>query len=645
MKRGFNIFIIICLLLCPGCNSIDKKKPVAERGYLDLSGWDFNNKGIIALDGTWAFYWDRLYTPEDFEKDTLDKSPDYLKVPGIWNSLLIDNHRLTGFGYGTYYLKIKLNHDYDYLGIKLLDFSSSYKLWINKDLVATNGQVSSVLEEITPQMRAQAKTFRVDSDQLVLVVQVANNFHHKGGMWESIRIGTQEQIISAYNKSLILSMFFAGAVFILFIYHLWIYFLRRNEKAALWFGVLCFILLFRTLQINERVIYYILPGLNLDVSYRLQYLTIFSLIPLPFTLYFFYLFEQSVSKKVIYFLFCISFIEFIIILFTPTQFYTSCNIIFQILLYSVFIYFFILTLKQLNKRPKIARLLLITWIVVLVSGLNDILYLNLVINTAQVSHYAFFIFLVMQAYIVSFKIAGAFNAIEDLSANLERKVAERTRELAEEKKKSDNLLLNILPAEIANELKHSGRSEAKTYSMVTVMFTDFKDFTKVSERESAELLVAEIDYCFSAFDHIIQKYGIEKIKTVGDAYMCAGGLPALSYTHAQDTVNAAIEIRNFMLARKTEKESRGEIPFEIRIGVHTGPVVAGIVGVKKFAYDIWGDTVNIASRMEGSSVAGKVNISGATFELVKDKFKCTYRGKVQAKSKGEVDMYFVEKLL
>jgi len=174
------------------------------------------------------------------------------------------------------------------------------------------------------------------------------------------------------------------------------------------------------------------------------------------------------------------------------------------------------------------------------------------------------------------------------------------------------------------------------------MFADIKDFTRVSEKESAELLVAEIDYCFSGFDHIIYKYGIEKIKTVGDAYICAGGLPVLTYTHAEDTINAAMEIRDFMLARKTEKENKGENPFELRIGIHTGPVVAGIVGVKKFAYDIWGDTVNIAARMETSGEAGKVNISGRTYELVKDIFNCSYRGKVQAKNKGEIDMYFVE---
>jgi class 3 adenylate cyclase len=216
------------------------------------------------------------------------------------------------------------------------------------------------------------------------------------------------------------------------------------------------------------------------------------------------------------------------------------------------------------------------------------------------------------------------------------------KRLTKEKTRSDELLLNILPAEVAEELKKTGHSPARTYSLVTVMFADFKDFTTVSEKVSAELLVSEIDYCFSAFDNIVHKYGIEKIKTVGDSYLCASGLPVLTFTHAADMVNAAIEIKNFILSRKKEKEAKGEVPFQIRIGINTGPVVAGIVGVKKFAFDIWGDTVNIAARMESSGEVGKVNISGTTYELVKDKFKCVHRGKITAKNKGEVDMYFVE---
>ncbi len=215
------------------------------------------------------------------------------------------------------------------------------------------------------------------------------------------------------------------------------------------------------------------------------------------------------------------------------------------------------------------------------------------------------------------------------------------RRTAGAKRKSEELLLNILPGEVAEEIKTTGTAKTKSFTMVTVMFTDFKDFTNISEKVSAELLVDEIHACFSGFDKIIQKHKIEKIKTIGDAYLCASGLPVSNYTHAVDMINAAFEIHEFMANRKKEKEAKGEIPFELRIGIHTGPVVAGVVGVRKYAYDIWGDTVNVAARMEQNSEAGKINISGSTYDLVKDKFACSYRGKIEAKNKGEIDMYFV----
>ena len=211
------------------------------------------------------------------------------------------------------------------------------------------------------------------------------------------------------------------------------------------------------------------------------------------------------------------------------------------------------------------------------------------------------------------------------------------------KKRSDELLLNILPEETAEELKQTGTAKAKSFDMVTVLFTDFKNFTQAAENLTAVELVAEINYCYSEFDKIISKHGIEKIKTIGDAYMCAGGLPVNNTTHAVDVVSAGLEMQQFILSNKQQREREGKPFFELRVGIHTGPVVAGIVGIKKFAYDIWGDTVNIASRMESSGESGKVNISQVTYELVKDKFTCTYRGKIDAKNKGQMEMYFVEK--
>ena len=212
----------------------------------------------------------------------------------------------------------------------------------------------------------------------------------------------------------------------------------------------------------------------------------------------------------------------------------------------------------------------------------------------------------------------------------------------QEKDRSDELLLNILPAETAEELKTHGRSDARHFEMVTVMFTDFKGFTQLAEKLTPQQLVDEIDYCFRQFDNIITNHNIEKIKTIGDAYMCAAGLPVTTDSHAVDMVKAALDIQVFMQKLGNERKSEGRPLFEVRIGIHSGPVIAGIVGTKKFQYDIWGDTVNIAARMESSGEAGKINISQCTYDRIKDKFECSHRGKIEAKNKGLVDMYFVE---
>lgn len=220
-----------------------------------------------------------------------------------------------------------------------------------------------------------------------------------------------------------------------------------------------------------------------------------------------------------------------------------------------------------------------------------------------------------------------------------------TRLIANEKRKSDELLLNILPAEVANELKESGHSKAKNYDMATVLFADIKNFTGAAERLTPEQLVNEIDYYFKNFDEIVTRFKIEKIKTIGDAYLCVGGLPKADVDNAYYVIMAALEIQEFMVRTKKEKEKSGQIYFEIRIGIHTGPLIAGIVGLRKFAYDIWGDTVNIAARMEQHGEEGKINISGTTYELVKNRVNCSYRGKIDAKNKGQIDMYFVDGIL
>jgi len=211
-------------------------------------------------------------------------------------------------------------------------------------------------------------------------------------------------------------------------------------------------------------------------------------------------------------------------------------------------------------------------------------------------------------------------------------------ELKLEKQKSDDLLLNILPEEVADELKVKGSTTAKHFDNVTVLFTDFVNFTEAGEQMKPQELIDELHSCFKAFDEIIEKHNIEKIKTIGDAYLAVAGLPSSDPKHAENVVSAALEIRAYMEARLA---SRAAGTFHIRLGIHSGSVVAGVVGVKKFAYDIWGDTVNTAARMEQNSEPGKINISQTTYDMIKDKFKCTYRGEIDAKGKGMLKMYYV----
>lgn len=225
---------------------------------------------------------------------------------------------------------------------------------------------------------------------------------------------------------------------------------------------------------------------------------------------------------------------------------------------------------------------------------------------------------------------------------LEELIAERTEELQHEKEKSDNLLANMLPKGTAQEIMSKGKAAKTKYNFVTVLFSDIQGFTRIAEEMNPEVLIDELDRFFFQFDSLAEKYRIEKIKTIGDAYMCAGGIPERNRTNPVEVVLAALEMQKYMQFMKDDPAKTAARFWDIRIGIHTGTVIAGVVGHKKITYDIWGDTVNTASRMESSGEPGKINISGTTYEFVKEYFICDYRGRMPVKYKGDLDMYFVK---
>lgn len=463
-----------------------------------------------------------------------------------------------------------------------------------------------------------------------------------------VRAGYIEDFVEDTNRMSIWNGAYLGFILLMALYNFFL-FLSLRDKAYLYY--VCYILcmgLFNAVM-NGTAFMYLWPGHNDMSNYGILPAILSGVFSVPFTLHFLHV--RSYSPRLYWLLiglglFCFSGFVIALLGFWDAAFQ----------LVQVFVFLGLVTeltagIVILRKGYKPARFFLIAWSSLAFCVFFFILTMHKVFNYAHLAQYSMQIGSAIEALLLSFALADRFNAFRRekeqliLSQNemLEQKVAARTAELKKEKQESENLLLNILPYEVAAELKRTGTSKTKLYDSITVLFTDFKDFTIIGEQMSAEKLVSELNYCFSAFDKIIQRYGVEKIKTIGDSYMCAGGLSERSGANAVDVVNAAIEMRDFMHVYNQDKLGAGELPFEVRVGIHTGPAVAGIVGIKKFAYDIWGDTVNVASRMETAGEVDKVNISGATYELVHKYFDCTYRGKIEARNKGKIDMYFVEK--
>lgn len=263
--------------------------------------------------------------------------------------------------------------------------------------------------------------------------------------------------------------------------------------------------------------------------------------------------------------------------------------------------------------------------------------------------YFFYVIILIFFYFLISRFSN--KRLRETKYKLEKIVNERTREinkqkieLENEKEKSDKLLLNILPFKVAQELKTNGFAKTKFFDQVSVLFSDFKDFTIIAQQLEHEELIAELNRCFMFFDDVCVRHNVEKIKTVGDSYMCAGGVPIKNTSNPIDVVLAAFEMIDFISKLKKEQSQQGRTLWKIRIGIHTGPIISGVVGKKKFAYDIWGDTVNTASRLEQASNPNKINISGSTYEMVKDFFECDPRGEIPVKHKGVINMYFVKRI-
>jgi class 3 adenylate cyclase len=483
-----------------------------------------------------------------------------------------------------------------------------------------------------------------------------------------------------------------GALLMAGLYFIAFYAARRGKLSPLYFGI--FVLLNALNLLSKNPDIYV----NLWSDFSNDSLLIFNHFSFTLSIAFLGLYFRTIYRKFISEILIDGFITFYFVLsviafFIPLAYHSSFE---WFLLLSLIVFFSLLILylfKAILDNKKGSILFMIAVIILLLAIMNDVLFIKGIVKTTELYFVAVFIFVLLQAVYISLKnslitnenimlsneldyhhknlekiieektqnieiMSAEMNEQKDFLQDLKYQLDERKEDLQaqsemldvvnkaldEERKKSDSLLLNILPEKIANELKNKGEAKPMLFPEASVLFTDFVSFSKIAANMSPEELIKELHLYFCHFDDVVDKYKVDKIKTIGDAYLCVSGIMGRKGNRVAACVMTGLEICRLMLNMMEERKGTNHYCFEIRIGIHTGPVISGIVGKTKFAFDIWGDTVNTAKRIESACNPGELNISGSTYERVKDYFVCTERGNIRVKHKGNIEMYFVKRL-
>ncbi len=669
------------------CNSSPIYKPQpepGEDGVIDLREWNFEVNGPVYLTKGYEFFWNTLLVEDKHEQtpmipldcaindstlDGTDKStcPRFhftkrgrsillrdekgLKVttPHLWRDAKdVNGTFISNQGIAVYKLDVVLTKNS--LGIYNMNWvgNSAFRFWVLQKntltLIASLGKPGgeNEIREIASGLTA---IHSFEEGPATLFIEVANYNYKYGYLSNQISLGTVEYTLSSAKKYLIKEALVFGLIFMAGVYHIVLFILRRKIRNAFWFGTICIFLSLRVALVARFYQIFFPETDSYELMNRLEYIT-FTVTPALCAVYLKYILNNSVNNWMYRFIIGFSAVATFIVLALPSYIFSQYLNILQLGI----IFIIIFTLYELIPKSfsdqknlrKIARSLIGVFSIYSVFMIHDILMYEFQWKTDELTGLGLIFLVLGQSVVIARMNAEAWENSDRLSKHLEKEVEIRTEQYKEQYDKSEKLLLNILPVKVAEELKESGKTEPELFESVTVCFTDFVGFTQISEKMTPSELIAELDLCFTYFDGIIEKYKLEKLKTIGDSYMFAGGIPIRSNTHAIDCTLASLQIQEFMEKLKVDKQKSNKPYWELRLGINSGSLVAGVIGNKKFAYDIWSDTVNTASRCESSGVSDKINIGKSTYELIKDFFECEYRGAIPAKNKGEMDMYFVK---
>lgn len=458
-KHIYPISIVLIMLLLAGylqhyAPKQEVQQPKAVQGVLDLRNWDFERLGALSLEGEWEFYWEKLLNPQElakYQEEDLNPiemlSGGYLSVPGLWNGREIEREgealKPSGQGYATYRLTVLTKTADQILGLKLLDFATSYRLWVNKKLAAANGQVGKTPAETVPQAFPLLVTFAQPTEQIEIVLQVANFSHQKGGIRTDIRLGTIAQIQKLREQAVTKNYFFTGGLLLMAVYHLGLFLLRRKEPSSFFCSMLCLLIAIRVATTGETFLLNIWPTLNWSTLYRLQYLSYYLAVPV-FIQFIYLLFPQETKRFLVKAAWLMAGLFSLPVLFGPAYVYSKYSIWYELYTILVLLYVLIIILGlALHRRREGAGFFLLGTAAIIITAVNDILVAYDVLYGPYIVDTGLFIFTFCQTMVFAARFSRSFATVEELSdelqeamgqlesvnRTLEDKVQKRTRKL------------------------------------------------------------------------------------------------------------------------------------------------------------------------------------------------------------------------
>lgn len=572
MKKVF--IILFCLIFSLKLYSTENK-PKAVRGFLDLSEYEANDKNVFVLDGEWELYWEQLLVSEP----PLDLSSIPTNVPSIWNRHVFENKPLPGFGYATYKLKLMLPKGTEYYAIFVQEFACAYRLYVDGKLILSNGRVSSSSENYSPQFKSDIGYFQTSKSYIEILVEVANYSHPKGGFWESISLGSVKAIHNYKESRIGFDLFLTGSLLMMGIYHFGLYSLRRKDKSSLYLGIFCFLMILRILTTGNRMLFSTFDFMSWEFGMKLEYLTFYLGTPV-FARFIYSLYPQEFREVVMKIIFYASVPFILLVLLTRTRIFALSAIPFQILtLCSLFYTIYALISAILNSRQG-SLVASIGFIILFLTAINDILYNNGAINTAQLAPFGLFGFIFSQAFILSLKFSRDLFNIENLTENLAKTTQSYSR---------------FIPKEFLDYLEENQTTDdLKPKKDITILFCDIRGVNVSDDQINSEMNIHYIDEFIRHINPIIRHHKGFIDRYVGDAIM------AIFPIVADHAIQASLEIVKYLEDYNKKQKQKNAPPLKLGIGIHTDNLSFSTTDdQEKNQGTFLTDAIDLAARIEG----------------------------------------------